>query len=330
MIFDFRFTRFAVAFVALIGIPAAVFADDPPKAKTLPEAKKSTAFDPVEITIHPKTAPVPALKYRLFPAEPDRTPGDAAPIYIRLGVGMQGTETIHKRVGELASLPVKDLPIDEARKLVEQLRFRLEQLSFGARRKTCDWNYTLSEQREDAITILLPDVQEMRNWTRVLQVKIGLEIAEKKYDDAIRDIETGIAFSRHVGEGPFLINMLVGTAQANVMLAKIEELIAEPDAPNLYWALTALPQPLVGVRMALENEQRLGEWMIPEITNLDLPRTDGEWSAVLGRLHARLMKLRKDLVSQEQKATGQLGEDRTLAEFRNENLATQNRRRVGR
>ena len=313
-------SRLALAWLVLVGVPAVALADDPPKAEKPPEAKKSTAFDPIEIRIFPSPAPVPALKYRLLPLEPDRTPGDAAPIYIRLSVGMINIEELHKKVGELAQLPPDKFPLDEARKLLDEQRPKLDQLAFGARRQTCNWNYTLPEQRENSIELLLPDAQEMRYWNRFLQVKVRVEILEGTYVNAINSMETGFAFGRHVGEGPFLINTLLGMSLAQTMLAKVEELIAQPDAPNLYWALSALPQPLVPIRAAMEIEQQLFERIAPEITDLDRSRTEGEWSALLARLHARLMRIQKNYIAKDG-AFSPIGQDTTLAQFRTDNLS---------
>ena len=55
------------------------------------------------------------------------------------------------------------------------------------------------------------------------------------------------------------------------MLDRVEELISQPGAPNLYWALTALPRPLVSMREALETEQRMGENMVPELARPTSP-----------------------------------------------------------
>jgi hypothetical protein len=311
----------AAILLALAGAPSMAFGDDAPKAEKPPAAKASTAFDPIELRIYPSPAPVPALKYRLFPLEPDRTPGDAAPIYIRVALGSKDAARaeIGEKSREWLNLPPDKFPTAEARKFVDQWSGRLEQIAFGARRQTCNWNYTVNEQKENAIMILLPDAQEMRNLMRLVSIKARVEIAEKKYDDAIRTAETGLAFGQHVGNGPFLISSLVGIACVNVMLAELDGLVAQPDAPNLYWALSALPRPLVSMRAAMENEQKLGEWIVPEINDLDRPRTEGEWSALLGRLHTRLMQFQKTAVAQDG-AVIQVGKDVTLAQFRFENL----------
>src|SRR5438270_7314564 len=107
-------------------------------------------------------------------------------------------------------------------------------------------------------------------------------------DEAVRTLETGLAFARHVAEGPFLINDLVGIAVANSMLERVDELIARPDAPNLYWALSTLPRPLIGVRESSENEIKLIEWMFPELDEVGRPRSEADWASLLGRFHRRI------------------------------------------
>src|SRR5262245_57811411 len=127
----------------------------------------------------------------------------------------------------------------------------------------------------------------MRVWGRLLAVKARVEIAERKYYEAIRTIETGLAFARHVGGGLWLINGLVGIAIATPMLDRCEELIAQPGAPNRYWALTALPRPLVGLRDQMELERKLFENLIPELRESELarPRSPAEWASLLARMH---------------------------------------------
>ncbi|MEJ7636631.1 MAG: hypothetical protein WKF75_01250, partial [Singulisphaera sp.] len=262
---------------------------------TPPVAKPSIEPKTKGLNVTPRAAPMPALRYRLLPLEPERTPGDAAPIYLRLWAGIteESRRELREKPIHWLDEPLDQFPVAEARKFVDMWGNRLEQMEFGARRQTCNWNYTLPEQRERSINILLPDAQESRSWVRLLTLKARVEIAERKDDDAIRTLETGLAFSRHLADGPFLINELVGIGSAHLMLDRVEELIVQPDAPNLYWSLTALPRPLIDVRRAMETEQKLGEWLIPEITELDRSRTEAEWASLLVRLHARIRDLEK-------------------------------------
>src|SRR5208337_4033257 len=203
-----------------------------------------------------------------------------------------------------------------------QWRGTIKLLRIGTRRQYCDWSYPLAEQRLDLIGMLLPDCQSMRQWAKVLKLKAGVEIAEHDYDQAVDTIETGFAFGRHVGEGPFVINNLVGNAICSVMLERVEELISQPGAPNLYWALTALPLPLVSMREALETEQRMGENTVPELSQMDEDHSRAEWAVLLEKLYDRVRHLAERITSDKQvnaRLRSQL--DLDLASFKKENLA---------
>ncbi len=269
-----------------------VAASPPARATAQPAvAKPPEPPRPIELALSPAPAPVPALKYRLLPNSAERVPGDAAPIYLRIhGYEDSGMEPawqqIGKHSGEWLDLPIEKYPVDEARKFLGLWSRKLEQLEFGTRRKTCDWNYTLPEQRSVAVEILLPDAQSMRQWGRVLAMKARLEIAEKRYDDAIRTIETGLAFSQHLADGPFVINGLIGMAMSNMMIDRLVELVARPGAPNLYWALTTLPRPLMDLRDHIELERKFLEYVIPELGEAEAarPREPVEWGPYLSRM----------------------------------------------
>ena len=53
--------------------------------------------------------------------------------------------------------------------------------------------------------------------------------------------------------------------------------------PNLYWALTVLPRPLIDLRSGIEFEMELLEMQFPDLADLDRPRVAGEWEAGLPR-----------------------------------------------
>ncbi len=222
-----------------------------------------------------------------------------------------------------SSVPLEKLPIAEARQLVDEWAGRIKLLRIGTRRQYCDWSYPLAEQRLEIIEILLPDCQEMRQWARLLSVKARVQTTEHAYDQAIDTIETGLAFGRHVGQGPFLINNLVGISISSLMLDRVEELMSQPGSPNLYWALTALPQPLVSMREALELEQRIGENLVPELTLTEETRSRAEWGVLLENLYGRLRRLAESITS-DPKANAKLRAqlDLDLASFKKENLGT--------
>ncbi len=165
-------------------------------------------------------------------------------------------------------------------------------LNTGLGEKFCTWNYTLIEEREHITEVVLADASSMLMWTRLLALQARVEIFEHHFGTAARVIETGLSLSRHVGDGPFFINVVIGVASARIMLDQVEDLISQPGAPSLYWSLTALPRPFLGIRKSIANEYKMFEWLLPEMTDLESARSPAEWAARVARIHGRLLKMR--------------------------------------
>ncbi len=233
------------------------------------------------LAVSPAAAPVPALKYRLYPLTTERKEGNAVPIYLRFAHerGDARNRELREKPEAWNQLPLDQLPREEVKQFLDGYKYNLRQLELGARRKTADWNYTLDAG--DIIGLLLPDVQEMRMHAPLLVLKARLEMAEGRYADAIRTLETGFSFAQQINEGPFLIGSLVALAVANQFADCALELAGRPDAPNLYWALAVLPRPLVDLRGPDEFEYGFLEVQFPDLADLDRPRTPGQWNAVL-------------------------------------------------
>jgi hypothetical protein len=278
--------RSVVCLVVVAGLTTA--GEQPPAAK--PGGEKWLMDR--ELTITPRAEPVPALRYRLLPPTTELKEGNSVPIYLRPANG-QRDETKRYNVEtpqKWNDLPLDQIPVAEARKFLENVtKSYLSQLDYGARRKTAEWNYTL-EQR-DPISILLPDIQQMRQYVPMLILRTRIDILDGRYEAAAAAFETGFGFSRHVGSGPFLINSLVGMSIASQFAARIPEWIERPDSPNLYWALTALPRPLIDVRPQLEFEFGSFETQFPDLANLDRPRSPSEWDAALKRFRTETKRI---------------------------------------
>jgi hypothetical protein len=256
---------------------------------------------PKELVASSANQPSPALRYRLLPLGSELNPGDAAPIYLRIRHELRdgSWDQLGEKTGAWLAASLEKFPVQEARKFLNDWTYRTKLLDIGARREYCDWSFTLPEQKLDAIGILLPDVQSMRQWGRLLALKARVESAEHACDEAVSTVETGIALGRHVGEGPFMINALVGISICQTMFERLDELIAQPQAPNLYWALTALPRPLVSTRKGMESEQRLIDNMFPELAQTDESHSSAEWQVLLERLYARIQAMGLKLVAND-------------------------------
>ena len=60
-----------------------------------------------------------------------------------------------------------------------------------------------------------------------------------------------------MGEHPSLIGSLVGIAVASIAIDPLDAMLEQPDCPNLYWALTNLPDPLVSIRAGMDGERMM-------------------------------------------------------------------------
>jgi thiol-disulfide isomerase/thioredoxin len=248
-----------------------------------------------EFIVFPARAPVPALRFTLLPLDPDRTPGDAAPLYLRLRAegGDAGLREASLKAGEWLRRPLRDFPASEARAFLDRWSEQLKEIEYGARRRSCDWNYPIRERSEELIMIQFTGAYGMARWSVLLALKARVEIAEGRCGDALHTIASGLAFHQHIAEAPFLLHTVIATGGDQMMFDRLDELITLPDAPNLYWALAALPRPLVNFRSAIENESRLIERLVPELTETLGPRSDSDWAALLARIHARMDNIRK-------------------------------------
>src|SRR5262249_7960079 len=183
----------------------------------------------VRLTVSPAPAPRPALRYLLLPELREMNPGN--PISAYLNCFMERSSSGREGFGQAA----------------------LRQADRAARLDKPDWQILL-QAKADGINLLLPDVQVMRALAAALQERFRSEVALRHFDDAVRTAKTMLAMSRHMGEHPTLIGDLVGMALAFVAIGPLEEMLEQPGSPNLYWALTNLPTPLISLNKASEGE----------------------------------------------------------------------------
>jgi hypothetical protein len=157
----------------------------------------------------------------------------------------------YERREKLLAMPLKELPTQE---LQDYGRIALSQADWAARLDKADWQI-LQKLKTDGISLLLPDLQNMRQLATALKVRFRTEVALGRFDDAIRTAKTLFAMSRHLGEHPTYIGDLIGMAVAAVAIGPLEEMLQQPGCPNLYWALTNLPNPLVPLDKGRDGER---------------------------------------------------------------------------
>jgi len=285
---------FLLSLIATSLLSTASFGQDP-KANT----ETTPALPPpVKVVLFPRAAASPVLQHRLLPMLPEQIEEDAAVYYSKAMLFRPESPAQNKqndRVAELLDLPPDKFPLDEAREILNQQRSALSYVHLGAKRSTCRWAVPWRDQHENLFSILLPEIQHMRLLSRVLQLEARVAVAEDRLDDALASIRAGYAVARHVTTTPLLINGLVGVAIASTMQQELLRVMQHPAAPNLYWSLAALPQPLLDYRPAIEFEGESLFIMFPEWKTLDQQRTIAEWDQLYLRSFGKLMKMTQDL-----------------------------------
>jgi hypothetical protein len=239
---------------------------DPPPAPTV---------DVRKLTVAPAAAPVPSLKYELLPRLRDRTPGNAALDYQRAYIlrpswprdPKEGAR-LNEALGAWEEASIEKLPLVAVKKHLASYSQTFRTLDAASRADRCDWELT-SRLSVNNIDLLLPEAQTFRELARAQVLRARVALAENDFDAAVRDIQTGLRLGKDVGEGPTLIQSLVGIAITALFFRTLEELIERPNGPNLYWALTTLPRPLIDPRPALEGETRLFDNLFPSARALE-------------------------------------------------------------
>ena len=247
--------RTLACLAALVVLAAPASAEDAKKQKeTL-----------VRLTVSAAAAQRPSLKYVLLPDFRDLNPGNPVQNYMKCFMEREkffvDKDEVDRRE-KLLAMPLAELPASE---LQDYGGSALRQADWAARLDNVDWQMLL-QMRADGIRLLIPDVQEMRVLAKALKVRCRAEVAAGRIDAALRTEQTMLAMSQHLGEHLTLIGELVGVAIAQGALDPLEELLERSDCPNLYWALTYLPTPLVSINNCAQGERI---WVKPLFSDLD-------------------------------------------------------------
>lgn len=196
----------------------------------------------IRLNVQPMPAPKPALRYLLLPELKEMQPGNPIENYLKCLLD----QDFSSQVETLSPAA-------------------LRQADRAARMDKPDWQLLL-KAKTDGVGLLLPDLQKMRMLATALQQRFHSEAAQHRFEDGVRTAKTMFALARHTGENPTLIGDLVGIAIAFVAIGPLEEMLEQPGCPNLYWALTNLPSPLVPMEKGIEGERILIE---AELRDLD-------------------------------------------------------------
>jgi hypothetical protein len=225
----------------------------------LAPAQEKKEPDPpvIKLAAQSERKPASSLAHRLLPDPLDRVEGNAALLWTRAQLAVRAvrykwTEAQWKW-SETASTPLDKLPIKEVKVVLETHAAALRLADQAARRTRCDWERpapTLPLNLDSR----LDEVQGLREVARLLTLRCRVELAERRFDDALHTLQTGFGLAQSLSAGNLLLDDLVGIAIASIMLSRVEEWVQMPGSPNLYWGITDLPRPLIDTRHSIRVE----------------------------------------------------------------------------
>jgi len=222
------------------------------------------------LSLVPAAEPVPAMSYRLLPRYLDQKTGNAALFYYSAAALCPDSdpgdpEDIQKKISDWRDLPVDQLDRKEVDKALSSFSNCFHQIKLAAQRTYCQWEMPL----EDGFAMQMPHVATFRRMIFAMQLQIRLKIADGQTDQALEMLQHGLYMGRGIAEGPTVIQDLVGIAITALLFKEVEGLMQMPDSPNLYWALTALPDPVIDMHTSLEYEREMLFVEFPQLRNLE-------------------------------------------------------------
>ena len=233
------------------------------------------------LTITPAAEPVPALKHRFVVPLHKRKPGNAATHYLRSlgessGPGIRWSR-LKDQYGEQVydwcdlDIPMNEIPMKEFRQVAQSFGHYVDlYIRQASECRECVWGLEEMDLRgPEAIAFLLPDIQESRALGQGLMLLSRLSTFERRYEDSIDYIRMNYQLGRDFGKQRFLVCQLVGFAEVGQANQSVIELISAPDSPNLYWALSELPRPVVPMRESMNLEMSLGLRMFPALLDVE-------------------------------------------------------------
>jgi hypothetical protein len=246
--------------------------------------------DPTVLTIHTQAIETPVFRYRLFPPEAELKPGNAVPILLRMPWSQGNWMTkVFPTLEAWNALPLDAAEWNTSKGVLPESIYR--EMKRAAFRREALWEYPVGELSSPYM-MLLPDVQELRVWLGSgLSARIRFHISRSEFAEAREGILVGLANSRHIARTTFYANQGVARALCNIMLTRVEELISQQNSPNLYWALSTLPDLQMELDRAANFEGSMFAMTFPAVQDFDRPRDADEWNRMAEQLVTFLEEL---------------------------------------
>jgi len=257
-----------------------------------PSAVASDAKGPVvRLLVEPAGAPRPVYRFQVFPDARELTTGNAAQLYLKCFMEQRSFYFSPAGIAErdqYLRIPLSELA---AKKRNGYGGRSLEEADRAARMSSIDWQ-SMAPIHEGVFEGPPAELGSLQTLALALRVRLRVELANQHIEAALRTAGTLFALAQHLGEYPASLGSEVGIWVGHLALDALEEMVQQPGCPNLYWALSEIPSPLVRLKRGVQGDRaRLALSMRP-IREVGL-MTDAELEACVGKLSGMIGFLRE-------------------------------------
>ncbi len=214
----------------------------------------------VNLVVRPAEPPRFLLHWDLQPALLDAGPDECLSLIAQAKTRLKEVlstdyRAVTDELREVQKTALREIDRKALGKTLARIAPVLALLEKAALAQRCDWSKTTEELRTRGIGARLDLVQDTRELVPLFAVQARFALAEDRPHDAVRSLALGLRLSQRIGEGPTLINHLVGIALTTILLDQLDVVIAHPKSPNLYWAVTGLGTPFLSLRKSMSGER---------------------------------------------------------------------------
>ncbi|MGN6544003.1 MAG: hypothetical protein ACTHK7_03065 [Aureliella sp.] len=255
-------------------------------------SKQAAEQTEAPLVVHAAAEPVPALKYRFSPELQQLKPGSALLHYSRAMLMFKNVPLDLRRHIDVGTEEPAPTPA-ELQKLLDATGPVFDEIHALALSEDFKWDHRIRDLRGAAVvSYLLPDVQEGRELARLLRRRIDDRLARGDFDGALASIEDGHRLAEFMASGETLIQQLVALAMQEVMREAVEDAIAKPGCPNLYWALASVHDLAPQMQRSIEFELSWFDMIFPMLPEAEARGGDEQyWQSRLQELVAEMREL---------------------------------------
>jgi hypothetical protein len=257
-----------------LGVSSWSSAQQPAQASTRP-------LEVINLTLHPSPATRPSGRYKLMPDLVEQRAGNGAPLFLaagRVGPDAKAADEITGKLGDrFREMSLEKLAEENVGGALNPFSERLALIDIAARREDAVWETTLRDQGANAPLAFLND---MRINARLLSLKARWQIARGDWAGAERTLQTALSMAYQMNNRAVLIQALVEVGIVDLLLDRVAEWTGRSGAPNLYWALTDLPDPFVDLRSVRRWDESMVYFTFPQLAGRLEDVSPAQWRSI--------------------------------------------------